>query len=223
MAGILNILIVGAGGFGREVYQYLTDMLPLQPSWKFGGFLDRNPDALRSYPVTGSVVGSPENYMPKSDDRIVIAIGEPAIRRKTAILLAGKGAEFTTIVHPSAYVSNTATIGDGVVICPFAFVGPDSNIGAHSILNTYASVGHDGTTGEFVVLSPYAVINGNASLSDGVFMGTHATVVPGKTIGAWSKIGAGAVVTRTLEPGSLALGNPATSRVLYAKPAEENS
>jgi acetyltransferase-like isoleucine patch superfamily enzyme len=68
------------------------------------------------------------------------------------------------------------------------------------------------------VLSPYAVVNGNVVLEEGVFLGTHATVVPGKRIGAWSKLGAGAVAHGDLDAGTLALGNPARGRVMFGPP-----
>jgi acetyltransferase-like isoleucine patch superfamily enzyme len=86
------------------------------------------------------------------------------------------------------------------------------------VLNTYASAGHDAQLGACAVLSPYAVVNGNVVLEEGVFLGTHATVVPGKRVGAWSKLGAGAVAHGDLEAGSLAMGNPAKGRVMFGPP-----
>jgi sugar O-acyltransferase (sialic acid O-acetyltransferase NeuD family) len=153
------------------------------------------------------------------DDRFVIAIGEPRLRKAMADRLRERGAteeSFAAIVHPTAYVAGE--LGPGCVVAPFAFVGPGARLGAHVALNTYASVGHDAQVAAYAVFSPYAVVNGNVHIGEGVFLGTHATVVPGRRVGAWAKLGAGAVAHSDLEAGMLALGNPAKGRVLFAPP-----
>jgi acetyltransferase-like isoleucine patch superfamily enzyme len=88
----------------------------------------------------------------------------------------------------------------------------------HVALNTFASVGHDAVVGPFSVLSPYAVVNGNVRLGEGSFLGSHATVLPGLNVGAFSKLAAGAVVTRDVASCALAAGNPASARVMFKEP-----
>lgn len=214
-----SLYIVGAGGFGREVLAYARDCARAGADLRIAGFLDDNPGALGGREVGAQVVGAISSLRPGPGDRFVIAVGEPRVRRALALALAERGVRddaFVTLVHPTAYA--IGELAPGCVVAPFGFVGPGAALGRHAVLNTYASAGHDAQLGDFTVLSPYAVVNGNVTLEEGVFLGTHATVVPGKRVGAWSKLGAGAVALADLEPGSLALGNPAKGRVMFAPP-----
>lgn len=217
----MRLFIVGAGGFGREVLAYARDAgkdavdgAPLTVA----GFLDDRPDALAGFDVTTSVVGTVADARPGPDDRYVIAIGDPRLRWKLAGALEARGARFAAVVHPLAYVAPGARLGVGVVLAPFAFVGPQASLGSHAVLNTYASVGHDAVVGRCAVLSPYAVINGGTRVGEGGFFGTHATLVVGRSLGAWAKLGAGAVALADVPPGALAVGSPAKGRVLFSAP-----
>jgi len=217
----MRLLIVGAGGFGREVYAYARDAeRDHADGAPFEGvhFLDDRPDALDGFPVEARVLGDVDDGPIGPDDRVIVAVGDPATRFGLVQRLEARGARFATVVHPRAYVAAGARIGPGAVLAPFAFVGPSAEVGPHVVLNTYASAGHDAVIGAFGVLCPYSVINGGVRLSDGVFMGTHATVVVGRQVGAWSKIGAGAVALRDVEAGTLLIGNPGKGRALFGPP-----
>lgn len=220
-----SLTIVGAGGFGREVLAYARDVARATGTFRIAGFLDDDPNALQGHHALqgrdagAAVIGDIASLTPGEGDRFVLAVGEPRVRRALALALAARGVRddaFVSIVHPTAYVAGE--LAPGCVIAPFAFVGPGATLGRHAVLNTYASAGHDARLGDCAVLSPYAVVNGNVVLEEGVFLGTHATVVPGKRVGAWSKLGAGAVALGDLEPGTLAMGNPAKGRVMFAPP-----
>jgi sugar O-acyltransferase (sialic acid O-acetyltransferase NeuD family) len=206
---------VGAGGLGHEVLQYAQDLVGLDPAWRIKGFLDDDLQATGQRAGTLAVVGTIDGYPVQDEDLFVIAIGNPETRRSVAERLSGRGARFASIVHPRAYVAPTALIEAGCVVCPMAFVGPYARLGAHAVLNVYASAGHDSQVGDFTVLSPYATINGHAVLESGVFLGTHATVLVGKRVGRGAKISAGAVASRDIPAGALAVGNPAKSRVMF--------
>jgi sugar O-acyltransferase (sialic acid O-acetyltransferase NeuD family) len=209
-----DLIIVGAGGFGREVYQYARDCWP-GIGLIVKGFLDDNLEALGEQRLPQTVVARVDEYAVQPADCFAIAVGNPQSRRALVERLRNSGARFVSIVHPLAYVAPTASLGEGCILAPFAFVGPDSDVGAFSVLNTYASCGHDAKTGAYSVLSPYAVLNGNVELGDEVFLGTHATVIPGKKVGARSKLAAGCVVFKDVPERSLATGNPASSRQIY--------
>jgi sugar O-acyltransferase (sialic acid O-acetyltransferase NeuD family) len=221
-----SLFIVGAGGFGREVLAYARDILRASsssssaPPFTIAGFLDDNPEALRGRATAGAtVLRSIASHVILPDHRFIIAVGEPRTRRALALALQERGASdeaFATLVHPTAYVAGE--LAPGCVLAPFSFVGPGARLAAHCALNTYASAGHDATLSPYCVLSPYAVVNGNVALEEGVFLGTQAAVVPGKRVGAWSKLGAGAVAHADLDAGTLALGNPAKGRVMFAPP-----
>ncbi len=216
-----RVLVVGAGGFGRELMQYVTDVLRQGAAGEIGGFLDDNPQALQGQEGLPPIVGSIAEHVPAAGERFVIGVGEPALRYRIAEQLSARGAEYLTVVHPLAWVAPGVQLGPGCILAPFTFVGPGATLEDHVLLNCYASVGHDGYVERCSVLSPYAVINGEATLEQQVFLGTQATVVAGKTIGAYSKVSAGSVALRDVPKGSLVAGNPAKSRVMFAIPQDE--
>jgi sugar O-acyltransferase (sialic acid O-acetyltransferase NeuD family) len=208
---MMDVIIVGASGFGREVLQYVHDAHKNTASMHIKGFLDDDPAALDSVGKLMGVriVGDTRTYTIKEDDRFIISLGDPGLRRTLAERLARRGARFLSIVHPTAYVAPTARIGHGCVISPFASVGSYVQLEDHVLLTLYATAGHDAHIGAFCVLSPYSVANGGSRLDDSVFLGTHAAITPNIRVGAGSKIAAGAVVYRDVPEQSLATGNPA--------------
>ena len=208
-----RLIVVTAGGFGREVEAYARDA-----GFEVAGFLhdtDRYPGSLDGLGLEDRVLGPVEGYEPRDDEVLAIGLGDIAPRLATAEALLARGARLATVVHPTAWVADTAILEPGVVIAPFAFVGPHARVGELSVLNTYASVGHDSVVGRCCVLAPYAVTNGRVTLQDEVFLATHATVTPRRTVGRRSVVSAGSVVLRDVPARSLAAGNPARSREMF--------
>lgn len=203
---LTRVLIVGAGGMGRETLLYLRNMIAQGEQVEVGGFLDDNPEALVQFALDVAVMGRIEDYEPRPEDRVVVAIGDPAVRNGIVEKLNARGAKYFSVVHPTAYVAEGSQIEDGCILAPFTFVGPGARVGKHVILNIYASVGHDALVGDCCGFSPYATVNGNVRLGSSVFLGTHATVAPGCTVGAHSKISSGVAVMRDVPERSLVIG-----------------
>ncbi len=142
--------------------------------------------------------------------RAVIAIGNNEIRHR---LGTGARCRFESLVHPSAIVDPSVTIGPGSVVFAGAIVQPDSVLGAHTIVNTAASIDHDCVLGTAIHVAPGSRLAGNVRLDDGVFVGIGAVITPGRHVGAWTTIGAGAVVVRDLPARVTAIGVPARPRI----------
>jgi sugar O-acyltransferase (sialic acid O-acetyltransferase NeuD family) len=204
------LVVVGAGGFGREVFAYAGDL-----GWPVAGFADDDPRALDGFALPVGVLGPVDAVDITPSTRFVIAVGDPAVRRKLATAVTGRGGVLRTLVHPRAYVASGALLGPGCVVCPFAFVGSGAHLTQNVVVNIHAAVGHDAAVGEHAVLSPYAAVNGHAAIGADAFLGTHATVTPGRRVGAGAKVSAGSVVLRDVPAGALAVGNPARSRVMF--------
>jgi sugar O-acyltransferase (sialic acid O-acetyltransferase NeuD family) len=213
----MRLIIVGAGGFGREVLQYVLD----RGESEVIGFVDDREAAVHEVPVLPVWLGSLDSHVIDHTAHYVIGIGKPSLRASISARLEAAGAAFVSVIHPSAYVPPTANIGVGCVIAPGAHLGPHARLGPHAVLNVLSSVGHDATVGRATVLSPYAVINGAAVLGDGVLLGTRATVLIGVRIGEQAQVAAGAVVYRDVEAYALAQGDPARSRVMFTPQASD--
>jgi len=206
-APVSRILIVGAGGFGREVLQWARAAWPDRVA-RIAGFLSDEPSRLAGHDCSLTIIASPEGFVPEPGDALLLAIGIPAARRRVAEALQLRGATFLTLIHPTAIVAPTAEIGEGAILCPYSIVSDSARVGRCALLNYHASLGHDASVGEYAVLSPYATLGGNAQIAEDVFLGMHASVGPGRRIGARSKISA----------NSCALADAPTDSIIYGVP-----
>lgn len=204
-----RIIIVGAGGLGREVLQWVRHAWP-EHSSKIAGFLSADPAKLDGHAVDYPIVGDPEDFKPRLGDGFLLAIGIRRVRRKVVNCLQSRGARFLTLIHPTAIVADTANIGDGTIVCPYVILSDACDVGRFVLLNYYASVAHSGLVDEFAVLSPYSCVTGGAKIGKDVFLGVHAVVGPGIHVGDGSCISNHSWARFTVGSGSLVYGNPAT-------------
>jgi len=211
-----NIIIVGAGGFGREVYTWACKTyLESDNDYKIKGFLDSNLKSLDGFKINAKVLSDENNYLVAENDRFIIAIGNIDTKKKIVKTLEGKGAQFISLIHHTAVIAPTAKIGKGCVICPFVTVSDNVVINDFSMLNFYSSCGHDATVGKYSILSPYATLNGFSVLEDEVFLGTHSTVTYNSKIGYRSKVSANSVAMNDAPRYSLVYGVPGKSKVVF--------
>ena len=204
---VSRIIIVGAGGFGREVLQWVRDAWPEQTS-RIAGFLSADRSQLENHDYPLDIIADPDRYEPTPGDGLLLAIGIPEVRRRVAQALKSRGAEFLTLIHPTAIVAPTASIGAGSILCPYAIVSDAAQVGSCVLLNYHSSLGHDASAGDYAVLSPYAAIGGNAHIEADVFMGLHASVGPGKRIGVRSKVSANSCALADAPADSIIYGVP---------------
>ena len=202
---IRRILVVGAGGFGREVVLWARDAWPAAASM-MAGFLAADVVGTDECPLP--ILASPDDFQPSPDDGLLLAIGIPTVRRRVAESLLARGGRFLTLIHPTAIVAPSASIGPGSILCPYAIASDSTSLGRFTLLNYHASLGHDASTGDFSVLSPYATLGGGAHVGADVFMGLHASVAPGKSVGDSSKVSANSACLADVPAGSIVFGVP---------------
>lgn len=176
----MKIVLCGIGGFASEIVEYLRDDIVhgrLQGFELFGVTCDfaKNP-ANRVYDLP--FLGTTANYPIDADTAFVVTSGTPRWRAESIEALKSRGARLLSVVHSSAYVSRTARIGEGVVVCAHATVNSNAVVGDGVALNVACSVGHDSRVGDYSVLCPYAAVNGWAEVGRLCFLGTRATVFP---------------------------------------------
>ncbi len=205
-----RLWIVGAGGFGREVLNHARDIQAAGPvDWEIAGFLDDRDWILDRYDTHPGIKGTVEQARPEADDRYVLAIGDPQAKLRYARALKERGAQFETLIHPTATVGERVAIGEGCLFCPFSGTTCDSRIGDFVSFNSKSGVGHDTVIGDGCTLAALSEVTGNAKLGDGVFLGAHAVVLPGISVGMNAHIFAGAVVARDVPDHARYGGNPA--------------
>lgn len=200
-------VIVGAGGLGRELLGWIAGAGEEScRRFKVEAFVSEASDA--GGVCHGIPVVHPDEWQ-GSPPRFIIAIADPAEKRRIALSLAERGWEAEIYIHESAVVGLSAKIGAGTAIFPFCRVSSDSQIGEHVLVNGGSGVGHDAFVGSYSSLLGAVSVNGNARVGEGVLFGAGSTVFPGKKIGNWAKIGLGSVVLRNVPDHATMFGNPA--------------
>jgi sugar O-acyltransferase (sialic acid O-acetyltransferase NeuD family) len=203
---VIEIVIVGAGGHGREAATVAID----SGEYLIKGFAaDEQPDMelLSKY---GYWLGTVDNVS-FANVHTVIAIG--SCRDKEAVhnklVKIGKPFYLASLRHPTSYVGHHCKLGGGLMMYPGSIITTNVTTGLHVHLNCNSVVSHDCTVGDFSTISPGAKLNGNVTIGKGVFVGTGAVVLEKLTIGDWATIGAGAVVTKDVPPHETYVGIPA--------------
>lgn len=198
----MAIYILGAGGHAKVVLSAFRAV-----GQEVQGLFDDDPQkqgiSVLGVPVLDSIEKA-RNLPPSSG---VIALGDNRLRAKLAEEFSQW--EWIVVVHPRAYVDPSASIGPGTVVLAGAVVQAGARLGAHVIVNTGATIDHDCVVGDFVHLAPGVNLGGGVWVEEGALVGIGAAVIPGIRIGAWSTVGAGAVVIRDVAPGSTVVGVPA--------------
>lgn len=204
-----NLIIIGAGGCGREVLQWAKDINNIAPAWDIKGFLDCKASALDGKECGYGVIGREDGYDIQQGDEFICAIGDSRLRQGVVAKLRARGARMATIIHPKAVVADTACIGEGAVIYPFALVSDHTEVGEGAIVNSHTSIGHDARLGCFCTISAHCDITGACMLGQGVFMGSSSQLVPGSVVGDGAYICAGSTVIGRVRPGAKVMGSPA--------------
>lgn len=202
------LVIVGAGGLGREVAWLVEELNSDSKRYEFVGFVDdKATETVEGYPVVGTL----DEWLRNPDPRVqvVCAIGDPFIRHRVIERVKTANVSFATLVHPSVRMSRWVELGPGTIVCANTSFTTNIQIGAHSVFNPDCTVGHDTSLGDFTSVMPGAHLSGDVVCGTGNYFGAGSVVSNRVTIGSWSVIGAGAVVVKDLPSGVVAVGVPA--------------
>jgi sugar O-acyltransferase (sialic acid O-acetyltransferase NeuD family) len=206
-----DLVILGAGGMSREIADAVADINRVEHRWNLLGFLDDDP-AKHGRIVGGLPVLGPIDCVRQHAGRYIIGMaraGNPWLRRGIVERLALPREQFASIIHPSATISRSATIGVGTAILQNTVVTTDVVIGNHVLIHYNATISHDAVIEDFVTMAPGALIAGSVRLCAGVYLGAGSQVINDVTVNEAALVGLGAVVIRDVISGETVVGNPA--------------
>jgi sugar O-acyltransferase (sialic acid O-acetyltransferase NeuD family) len=206
-----KVIIIGAGGFGREVLWSIIDINKLLEKYDFLGFIDDD-KKLWNTKIHGHNVLGGLNWFSKHKDEdfsCVIAIGDPKIRKKIVDTLSSYDLSYETIIHPSVIFSDSIQIGIGTIIQAGVILTVDTKIGNHVHINIHSTIGHDCNVSDFVTINPGVHVNGDTKIGEGSFLGSGATLKHNIILERWSVIGAGSVLLSNTKEFSIYVGVPA--------------
>ncbi len=205
--GMTRLVIVGAGGFGREVLELVEDINATRTTFEPLGFLDDgdvNPYILErlGVPLLG-----PSTHLVELDASYVIAIGSGEARRRIdALARAERRAAGATLVHPSATLGRDVVVGEGAIIGAGSRLTAHVVVGRHAHVNVNCTLGHDVIVEDFVTLAPGVLLGGGSVIEEGATISLGSVVLPSVRVGRGAVVGAGAVVARDVAPGAIVVG-----------------
>jgi sugar O-acyltransferase (sialic acid O-acetyltransferase NeuD family) len=206
-----NILIYGAGGFGREIACLINSINQVKKQWELIGFIDDGIPVSHSNRF-GKVVGNLEtlnNYPDKI--AVAISVASPEILKKLTDGIANPNVWYPNLIAPDVkfHDPDSFSIGIGNIIFFSCRISCDVKMGDFNLMNSLASLGHDVKIGNRNVLNPAVRISGDCRVGDDNFFGVQSIILQGITIGNNTRVGASSVVIKTTKDDSLYYGNPA--------------
>ncbi|AIQ31986.1 transferase [Paenibacillus sp. FSL P4-0081] len=206
-----DLVLIGAGGFGREVAWLVSNINRVKETWNLIGFIDNN-SALKGETINGiPVLGGVEWFGTREANiSVVSTIGNAKTRRKSISELSRFSyINYVTLIDPSVVMSEWVDIGEGSIICAGSILTVNITLGTHVIVNLDCTIGHDAVIGDYSTLYPSVNLSGNTLVNNNVELGTGSQVIQGITIEEGTIVGAGAVVVRDLPANCTAVGSPA--------------
>ncbi len=150
-----------------------------------------------------------DDFTPADNEVYLLGPTTPERATLAQLLVQRFGLRFHTLIHPSAYVSPLASLGEGVFVGANSVIGPGAQLAEHVFVNRGVTVGHDTVIGPYSRLQPGANLGGLSVLGRGVTVAIGATLLERLRIGDHAFIGAGAVATSDIEAHTLVVGIPA--------------
>jgi sugar O-acyltransferase (sialic acid O-acetyltransferase NeuD family) len=204
----MNLIIIGASGLAREVFDLAYMCYGYLPNFVVKGFLSDGPSNINDlgYPP---VLAKVDDYEVQQDDRFFCAIGNVDDRKKTVEIIQSKGGEFINLIHPKAIMSPSAKIGIGIAIKAYSSVASDTFIGDFTYLQSSVILGHDVKIGKYCHLNSFSFLAGCVEVEDQVIINAGAKILQSKKIRNHSIVGMGSIVIRNVKPYTTVFGNPA--------------
>lgn len=207
-----NLVIIGAGGHGREIAQLVKDINRHQQEWNLLGYVDDNESlkdkTLNGFPVLGGL--SLLRNKEFKDVFLICAIGNSKIREKIMKKIENEfQVKYAILIHPTAVIGDETSIEPGTTICANCVITTNIKIGKHVLINYGCTVGHDTILEDYSTILPGCHLSGNVTVGYGADLGTGTSVIPGVKIGSFTVVGAGAVVINSLPSNVTAVGVPA--------------
>ena len=203
-----DLVIVGAGGLGRETVALIRDINQHNPEWNFIGFIDEKESGhtVEGYKILGDLEFLLS--MPEKPD-VAIAIASAKVRKRIVSVLKEKGFQFPSLIHPSVSIGPGVSFGEGCIICRGGMYTTNIQMGNFCISNLNCTYGHDTQVGNFVSIMSHTAIAGDVYVGDGCYFGLHCTVINLTKIAENCTFGAGSVVVRDIAETGTYVGVPA--------------
>ncbi len=205
---MVNLVIIGAGGMGRTIFDMAQENKGLGKVFVIKGFIDDNLNALDGFLNYPPVIGTIQGYEVEPNDAFVCSIGGTS-RRTCMEKIINKGGEFLTLIHPSSRIGTNVHIGRGCYIGAYTIVAADAYIDDYNFIQSHTVIGHDVRIGKWNRIDSFVFFVGGTSMGEGCMVHTRAMVNHNVVIGNNAQIGACSLVLNNVEDNVSVFGVPA--------------
>ena len=206
-----KLIIIGAGGFSKDVVWAIQNSKTVQPWYDLLGYCDddlaKKNQVIYGYPV----LGSPEEVAANLSDKpcFICSIGSNVIRARVVRRVLPLGWIPVTVIDPSVMMTESVVVGAGTYVGARSILSPKATIGNHVIINNHTTIGHDCVLGDFTQVAPGGRVSGASVMEEGALLGANAVVAQGKRLGRYATLGACSFALTNIPDGATAVGIPA--------------
>ena len=207
-----DLLIIGAGGFGRETAQAVSALNQAGPAWRLLGYVDDDPQRHGALVDGVAVLGGREVLGQAPQARVVVCTGRPGDYTSRVRIVRELGLpwqRYATIVHPSAALSASSWVGPGSVLLAHAVLTAAVRVGAHVAVMPHVTLTHDDVIDDFATIASGACLGGRVTIGQAAYIGARAVIGENLSVGACALVGMGAVVTGDVPGREVWAGVPA--------------
>lgn len=204
-----DLVIIGAGGMGREIYYHAKECSGFETEYRIKGFIDDNIYSLDGFRGFPEVLDTIDNYNISENDVFVTSIGSVKSKKLCIEKIMNKGGVFVSLIHPTARIAPDAILGAGVIIMRRVDVGSCTQIGDYCFIQADAVIGHDAIVGGFCRIDCKVVCVGGVKVEETATIHTSSVISHGVTVGKRAVVGALSLVIRSVKDDTTVVGNPA--------------
>lgn len=205
---IKNLIIIGAGGMGRTMYDLARESVGYGSAYEIKGFIDDNIEALEGFENYPPMLGTIKDYKPEENDVFVCSIGGKS-RKPCIESMIAKGGEFISLIHSTARIGTNVKLGKGALVGTYSTIAADAILGDFNFIQSMVIIGHDVRIGSWNRIDSQVFMVGGTSLGDNNMVHTGAMINHNVHVGNDCVIGACSFVTMDVESGSTLFASPA--------------
>jgi sugar O-acyltransferase (sialic acid O-acetyltransferase NeuD family) len=204
-----QLIIIGARGFGREIYSLAKRAIGYNEEYTIKGFLDDKTDALEGFENYPPILGGVEDYEISESDVFICALGSTKWKRYYAEIILAKGGTFINLIDKSVIFNQNVTLGIGCIICEYVILSNDIIISDFVTIHPFTNFGHDVIIGKYVNIGAHCFFGGFTVVEEEVTVNVRATILDRLHISKKAIVGAGSLVMRNVKENTTVFGNPA--------------